>query len=92
MPQPRARVCERLANDGRYELEVPARRDLWHDAAVARVDVRLRGDDVGADLAPLGDERRRCLVAGGLDAEDQPLAALRQISRACGARVPDRAT
>ena len=45
------RVAERLADDGRDELEVAARGDLGHDAAVPRVQVGLRGDDVGQDLA-----------------------------------------
>ena len=40
-----SRFGERLADDGRHELEVAARRDLGHDAAVARVQVGLRGDD-----------------------------------------------
>ena len=35
------------------ELEVPARRDLRHDAAVARVQLRLRGDDA-REHAPVG--------------------------------------
>ena len=33
------------------ELEVPPRRDLGDDAAEARVQLGLRGDDVGEDLA-----------------------------------------
>ena len=47
----RARLPERLAHDGRDQLEMPARRDLRDDAAEPRVQVRLRRDDVRADLA-----------------------------------------
>ena len=47
----RVGLVERLANDGRRELEVPARRDLGHDAAVARVQLGLRRHDVRANLA-----------------------------------------
>ena len=47
-PAPAAR--ERVVDDRVDELEVVARGDLRHDAAVAVVHA-LRGDDVGADLA-----------------------------------------
>ena len=71
----RARLAERLAHDRGDELEVAPRRDLGDDAAVARVQVGLRGDDVRADLARLGHERRRGLVAGRLDPEDHAASA-----------------
>ena len=45
---------ERLADDRRDELEMPARGDLGDDAAVLRVQVGLRGDDVREDLAVVG--------------------------------------
>ena len=67
----RVRLRECLADYRRDQLEMAARRDLGHDAAVGRVQLRLRGDDAGADLAVAGDERRRGLVATRLDAEDQ---------------------
>jgi hypothetical protein len=67
----RVRLRERLADDGRHELEVPSRRDLRHDSAVASVQLGLRGDDVRADLAFVRDERRGGLVARRLDPEDQ---------------------
>ena len=47
----RSRLAERLAHDRDDELEMPPRRDLGDDAAVAGVQVGLRGDDVRADLA-----------------------------------------
>ena len=65
-----AALLERLGEHRADELEVPARGDLGHDAAVARVQLGLRGDDVGAHLAVPRDERDRGLVAGGLDPED----------------------
>ena len=72
-----ARLAERLAEDRRHELEVPARRDLGDDAAVAGVQVGLRRDDVGADLAVVGDESRGGLVTRRLEPEDQALAGSR---------------
>ena len=55
---------------GDDELEVAARGDLGHDAAVARVQVRLRRDDVGQNRPVLGDEGRGRLVTRGLDAQN----------------------
>ena len=63
-------LLQRIAHDGRDQLEVAARRDLRHDAAVTRVQVGLRGDDVGEDVAVRCDDGRGGLVAGGLEAED----------------------
>ena len=58
--------------DGRHDgEEVLARGDFRHDAAEAGVDLHLRGDDVGERPAPAGDDRRRRLVAGALDPEDE---------------------
>ncbi len=71
------RLAERLADDRRDELEVPARRDLRDDASVAGVEVGLRGDDVRADLAVVGDQRRGGLVTRRLEPEDQALAGSR---------------
>ena len=70
-------------DDGRDELEVPPRRDLGDDAAEARVQLGLRRDDVRADLALRGDERRGGLVAGRLDPEDH-----RRLGLLVGDRVP----
>ena len=71
----RPRFAERLAHDRDDELEMSPRRDLGHDAAIARVQLGLRGDDVRADLPCLGHERRRGLVARRLQAEDHPASA-----------------
>ena len=57
---------------GPIKLEVPARGDLGHDAAVARVQLGLGGDDVRAHVAASRDERDRRLVAGGLDRRGSP--------------------
>jgi len=79
--EPDPGLAERLAQDGRNELEMSSRRDLRHDAAVLRVQLRLRGDDVGQDLAVVRDDGRGRLVAGRLEAEDQALAGSRTGSR-----------
>jgi hypothetical protein len=71
VPKARVRLNERLADHRRHELEVPPRRDFRHDAAVARVQLRLRRDDARADLALVGDERSGGLVAARLDPENQ---------------------
>ena len=66
-------LAERLPDHGRHELEVPPRRDLRHDPAVARMEVGLGGDDVRPDLAVVRDQRRRGLVTRRLEPEDQAL-------------------
>ena len=66
-----ARLAERFANDRRGKLEVPARRDLRDDAAVTRVQLRLRRHHVRAHMPVLGDDGARGLVAGRLEGEDQ---------------------
>ena len=68
--EPDARGRERLLERGRQVLEVRARRDLGHDAAVARVRRELRGDHVREHPALAVEHGDRRLVAGGLDAED----------------------
>jgi hypothetical protein len=69
--EPRTGLLQRLPDHRRDQLEMPPRRDFRHDAAEARVQVGLRGDDVGADRTVLGDQRCRRLVARRLEAEDQ---------------------
>jgi hypothetical protein len=49
---------------------VRARRELGDDAAVALVDLVLRGDDVGEYARTVGDQRGRRLVARALESED----------------------
>ena len=65
-----ARLLERLIGQRGDGLDVLARGDLRHDAAVERVQVSLRRDGVGEDLAPVFDDGDGCLVAGGLESED----------------------
>ena len=79
--QGRVGFYERLPDDRKDELEVVPRGDLGHDAPVLRVQVRLRGDDRGEHLAFLADDRRRGLVAGGLDPEDHDATSLGVASR-----------
>ena len=74
---------ERLAHDRRDQLEVATRGDLGDDAAEAGVQLGLGGDDVRADLAVLGDDRRGGLVAGRLQPEDHAAPAE---SRTAGSR------
>ena len=63
-------AVECLGDDRRDQLQVPPARHLGHDAAEARVQLRLRRDDVRDDLAVLRHDRRRGLVAARLDPED----------------------
>ena len=79
--QGRVGFDERLPDDRKDELEVVPGGDLGHDATVLRVQVRLRGDDRGEHLAFLADDRRRGLVAGGLDSEDHDATSLGVASR-----------
>ena len=66
----RAGAAQRVVDGGVGELEVVARGDLRHDAAVGVVDA-LRGDDVRAHLAVARDDRRAGVVAAGLQREDE---------------------
>ena len=43
-------LVQRLADDGRDELEVAARGNFGDDPAVPRVELRLRGDHVCQDV------------------------------------------
>ena len=51
-------------------LQVGASRQLGNDPAVDRVQSDLRRHHRGADLAVVGEHRRRGLVTGGLDGEE----------------------
>ena len=69
------RLGECLADDRADELEVAARGDLRDDAAVAGVEVGLRGDDGGEHPAVPRDDRSGGLVARRLDAQDHPVSS-----------------
>jgi hypothetical protein len=71
------RVGERLPQRRQDQLEMVPGRDLRDDAAVRRVQLGLRGDDVGEHAAVPGDERGGGLVTRGLDPENQALARSR---------------
>jgi hypothetical protein len=66
----RAGATQRVVDRRVGELEVVARGDLRHDAAVGVVDA-LRRDDVGAQLAVGGDDGRARVVAARLEREDE---------------------
>lgn len=51
--------------------EVFARGELGHYAAVLRVNIKLRGDDAGSNVAAVLDHRRSGLVAGAFNPEDK---------------------
>ncbi len=74
---------QRFRDNGNDELEVPAARDLGHHATETRMEIGLRGDDVGDDLSVRGHERGRGLVARRLDPEDHVA------SESAGGRVPE---
>jgi hypothetical protein len=65
-----AGAVQRLVQDGDDRLDVLARGELRHDAAVAGVQLDLGGDDAGEQPAAVADDGGCGLVAGGLDAED----------------------
>ncbi len=71
----RAGLAQGLRHDTVDDLDMRARGDLRHHAAIGGVVLDLRAHDIGQDGAPAvrsdPDHRRRRLVAGGLDAEDQ---------------------
>ncbi len=67
--EPRAGVGHRLLHDGHDRLDVVARGELGHDAAVGRVQLGLARHHVREDAAAVLDDRGSGLVAGGLDPE-----------------------
>ena len=72
-------TVERLLDHGRDQLEMPATRNLGHDAAEARMQLVLRRDHARDDLAVVGDERGGGLVAARLDPEDHDCRASRHM-------------
>ena len=72
---------QRLAHDGHHELEVPPGRDLRDDAAVARVQIRLRRDDVCENATVVRDECSRGFVTGRLEREDHGFSRLDEKTR-----------
>ena len=65
-----ARLLEGPPDRRQQQLQVVARGDLGDDAAVARVELGLRRDDIGEQPSVVGDERGRGLVTRRLDPED----------------------
>ena len=68
--EPSAGALERVRGHGVDQLEVVARGDLRHHAAVARVQQPLGGDHVRRDLAVAAHDRGAGVVAARLDGED----------------------
>ena len=72
-PEVATGVGHRLFDRRVEQIHMGARRDLRHHAAIGRVQVELRVDHIGQDLAaPVrasAHHRRRRLVAARLDAE-----------------------
>jgi len=60
-----------LVDHGQDGFDVHARGDFWHNTAILLVYGSLGGDDVGPDLAAVGDDGSSGFIAGGLDAENQ---------------------
>ena len=59
-----ARLCERFGDDGVDLGDMLTRRDFRHDAAGLRVQVNLRRNHIGAQLASVPQHCRRGLIAG----------------------------
>ncbi len=80
-----AGLGQRAGDDAVEMVEMGARRDLRHDAAIGAMLGQLGEHDVGADaLAGVAHHRRRGLVAAGLDAEDQHGCKLASVGAAVG--------
>ena len=75
--EPRAGPLERVGGHRVDQLQVVARGDLRHHAAVARVQQPLRGDHVREDPAVVADDRGAGVVAARLDGEDHAVVRLR---------------
>ena len=65
-----ARLLKRLLSQRGDGLDVLARGDLRHNAAVERVQVCLRRNGVGEHFATVFDNGNGGLVAGGFKSED----------------------
>ena len=90
LPQADVGVDHRLGDDVVDDLDMGARRDLRHHAAIGGVLVRLRQHDVGQDFAApvivaLHDGSGG-FVARGLDAEDQHQASVPESDNAFAPR------
>jgi hypothetical protein len=64
------RAMHRLAHHRQDRPQVLAAGELRHHAAVARMD-QLRSHHIRQHLRPAAHHRRRGLIAGGLDTEDE---------------------
>ena len=79
-----ASLGEGRAADGRDRFQLRARGQLRVDAAIRRVQLDLRGDNLRAHPPPILDDRRRRLITRALDTEDQGHAASVARAVTCG--------
>ena len=88
-PRLRPAVRERASDQPVDDLDMGARGDLRHDAAIGRVGGDLAHHLVGENLArAVGAQphhRRRGLVAGGFDSQDPHSAAVYTLGARCTA-------
>ena len=71
-----AGALHRRRDQAVQRVQMAARRDLGHDAAIGAVLVELAQHQVGMHRAVVADHRGRGLVAGGLDSQNKHDAAL----------------
>jgi hypothetical protein len=64
------RGLQRLVNYGQQPLKVGAGGNLRHHAAVALVQIGLRGDYVGQDARLFSKDRRGCFIAGSFQRQE----------------------
>ena len=69
--QRNVRLLDCFANDRNDLPQMLARGELRHHAAVLAVNLRLRRDHARKDSPAIGYDRRRRLVAGRFNAQDQ---------------------
>lgn len=64
-------ACQGFPDNGNDVAEVLAAGELRNHAAVEGMEVNLAGDNRGEGLSAVPDHGGRCLVTGGLNAEDE---------------------
>ncbi|MNV66417.1 hypothetical protein D3C71_1591690 [compost metagenome] len=64
-----SRLLQRFLHNKGNDLHMLARRNLRHNSAESAMCFNLARDDIRQHLAAVLDDRRRCLVAAGLDSQ-----------------------
>ncbi len=89
-----SRLRERFAHHRHDLAQVFARGQLRHHAAIFPVNINLRSDHAGQNLAPVGDHCRRCLIARRFNSQNacahQICALLSTISKSSSTRGSPR--